>query len=131
MRKIWKWIDIGMTIKIKYPLIFYVDKLKDNFAGKTFGPLVFILKSHKSDKGLYDHELIHVKQWFTKGFFIHSLRYKFSQIYRYWSEIEAYKKQMETDNLPNLFAGFICTLYGLSLSLSMDDIIKDLKNEKT
>ena len=135
MREIWRWFKlpfaiifgIGMTIKMKYPLIFYVDKLDDNFAGRANGPFISILKSHREDEGLRNHELVHVKQWFTKGFIVHSLRYQFSRTYRYWSEIEAYKKQMETDNLPNLFAGFIFRLYDLNLKISIDDIIRDLQ----
>jgi len=77
-------------------LTFYVDNLPDNFAGVANGPVIRILKSHKHDKKLYDHEYEHVRQWYvTLG--LHSFLYHISRKYRMWSEAKAYAKQTKDD----------------------------------
>jgi hypothetical protein len=100
-----------------YPLTFYVDSLPDGFAGMANGPVIRILKSHKDDVGLYQHELEHVKQWFrTLG--IHPILYFFSDTYKLWSEVRAYKKQAACypDDRKPRFARFIATKYNLSIT---------------
>ena len=77
-------------------LTLYVDNLPDNFAGVANGPVIRILKSHKHDKKLYDHEYEHVRQWYvTLG--LHSFLYHMSRKYRMWSEAKAYAKQVKPD----------------------------------
>ena len=102
---------------MKYPLTFYVDSLPDDAAGVAQGPIIRILKSHKDDVGLYQHELMHVKQWFcTLG--LHSFLYLLFDSYVLWSEVQAYRKQAEyyPDDRKPLFASYISKYYDLNLT---------------
>lgn len=46
-------------------LTFYTDNLPENVGGRTNSFVIRILKSLKDDKGIHEHELVHVKQfWF-------------------------------------------------------------------
>jgi len=104
---------------VRYFLTFYVDFLPNGFAGMANGPIIRLLKSHRSDEGLYRHELVHVKQWFlTIG--LHSAIYLLSAKYRLWAEVEAYKEQLKyyKEDRSSLFADFIITNYNLKLSHS-------------
>jgi len=77
-------------------LVFYVDNLPSGFAGVANGPVIRILKSHKYDDGLHDHEYEHVRQWYlTLG--LHGVFYLVSRKYRMWSEAKAYAKQTKDD----------------------------------
>ena len=96
------------------------------FAGKAKSWKIKIDERYRSDKGLLEHELVHVRQWWTKGLIIHGIRYQFSRDYRYACEIEAYRKQLKFYNNPNIFkfAKFIMERYDLKVHLTK--IIKDL-----
>lgn len=50
---------------MRYPLAFFVDSryINSKFAAQTYGPLVLIDRKYREDRGLYVHELVHVKQW--------------------------------------------------------------------
>lgn len=88
-----------------------------NAAGCARGPLIFIRPEYREDKGLLAHEQTHVKQWFcTLG--LHSFLYLLVDRYRLWAEVEAYKVQAThyPDDRRPLFAHFISTNYGLSIS---------------
>jgi len=102
---------------MKYPLTFYVDKFREPWVGGTAqGPVIRILKKYKNDKGLYQHELMHVKQWFmTLG--LHSFLYKFSEKYRLWSEVSAYKVQLKhsRSGLATHFARMIAGRYDIDI----------------
>lgn len=100
---------------MRYPLTFYVDDLGPDFCGKTYGPVILIRKDCKDDKGLYQHELVHVKQWWmTLG--IHSILYKFIRKYRFWAELKAYKKQLKySPNKTAVFAHYIWSMYNLGM----------------
>jgi hypothetical protein len=99
--------------------------MKAGFAGSASGPVIRILKAYKDDKGLYEHELTHVKQWFFQGMIIHTLRYKHSDKYRYDCEVEAYRCQVKRrpDRVSH-YAAYICTKY--NLDVTMDDVVNDL-----
>lgn len=101
---------------MKWPLTFYVDTLPNNSAGCANGPVIRILKSYKSDTGLYQHELLHVKQWFCT-LTLHSLLYLAFPSYRKWAETQAYRKQLDYSSNKRedtkLFASFICNHYNL------------------
>jgi len=105
---------------MRWPLIKYVDKLSKPWAaGCARGPFIKILKSHRKDAGLYQHELVHVKQWFiTLG--LHTILYKFSVNYRLRTEVAAYLKQLKycknKERCRALFAGFIYSRYDLDIS---------------
>ena len=76
-----------------YPLTFFVQSLSGDAAGRANGPLIRILEKYRDDEGLYQHELMHVKQWFaTLG--LHSALYFLYRPYRQWAEVQAYRKQM-------------------------------------
>ena len=82
---------------MKFPhLVFYVDSLPNNFAGVANGPIIRILKSHKDDVKLYEHEYEHVRQWYVT-LTLHSPLYLLSRRYRRWSEARAYAKQVKAD----------------------------------
>jgi hypothetical protein len=85
--------------------------------GITQGPIIRILESHKDDEGLYQHELMHVKQWFMT-LSLHSFFYIFSDKYKLWAEVQAYKKQAACymDDRKPKFARFIAMYYGLSIT---------------
>lgn len=97
---------------------FYTDRfIPSRFSGYSIGPVILIRPSAKQDVGLLEHEKTHRRQWLkTAG--LHSFLYVLSKQYRLKAEAEAYAKQVEyTDSRPvDLFAFFICTKYGLSIS---------------
>jgi hypothetical protein len=100
---------------MKYPFVKYVDTLPNDFAGMANGPFIRIIKSHKNDKGLYAHEIEHVKQWFKLPF-IHSLLYKFVRKYRLYCEVKAYRIQLkyyQSDEYT--LAMFLSTKYDLGI----------------
>ncbi len=107
-----------------YPhLITFTNRfVRKGFAGKDFGPFIFIRPDYMDDVGLIRHELVHVKQFWTEGLFIHSIRYQFSKQYRLDCEVEAYKEQLNhypegsRKYLTDLFAGYIANKYRLDVS---------------
>ena len=88
------------------------------FSGYTIGPVILIRPRCRGDAGLLAHEQVHVAQfWRSLGIlpllslFIPSLKLKF--------EVEAYRKQLESNPTSEaLFATFISTKYGLSISVA-------------
>lgn len=84
------------------------------FSGKNYGIITFIDKNKKNDKGLYEHEKTHYRQWKKKPILM-PLLYHFSEKQRYKYEFEAYLKQMEFTYTPEIFAKFICNNYNLKL----------------
>ncbi|MFW6242869.1 MAG: hypothetical protein ACOC2W_01795 [bacterium] len=96
-------------------ITFYVNKnniFLNGFSGKNYGLITFISKDKKNDKGLYEHEKVHYKQW-KKSPILMPLLYKFSKKHRYKYEFEAYLKQMKFTYNPDLFAKFICNNYNI------------------
>ena len=98
---------------MRYPLTFYTA-FGVPMAACTYGPVILIKPEYKDDEGLYQHELIHVKQWiFTLG--LHSILYLLSNRYKLWAEVQAYRKQLEySPGNEARFAGFIANRYGLA-----------------
>lgn len=89
--------------------------LDPSIKGRSFGVLIQIDEKYKEDKGLLAHERVHVKQflrlWLSSiliglvllylgydfgiipiiaGLGLHGLLYKFSKLYRYKAEVEAF-----------------------------------------
>lgn len=86
-------------------------------AGRAQGPVIRILERSRGDRGLYEHELLHAKQWwFTLG--LHSFLYLLIPAYRLWAEVQAYKEQAKhyADDRRELFADFIAHRYGLNIA---------------
>ena len=123
-----------------YPLTFYVKTLPPDVGGCSNGPVIRILEKYRNDKGLHQHELMHVKQWavwsllsipvayvlYQQGMFdytalaflpmaLHSVLYRFVASYRFWCEVEAYKEQAKyyNDDRKPLFAEYIANSYDL------------------
>lgn len=100
-------------------MIFYQDRfVPEGAAGCARGFLIFIRPKYKDDKGLLEHEKLHVHQFWTGGLIIHSMRYKFSKKYRFASEVAAYAEQAKwyADDRRPKFARFIAESYGLDVT---------------
>ncbi len=70
--------------------VFYGSKVE---GGKTKGIFIRINGKYLDDRGLLEHELIHVKQ-FYKLPFINEFLYTLFKSYRYKCELEAYAEQL-------------------------------------
>jgi hypothetical protein len=56
--------------------IYYVDSLPGKYRGMCIPPFgIFILKKHKGNKKILQHDLIHWKQYQKQGFLDFYLRY--------------------------------------------------------
>lgn len=79
---------------------------------------VFIRPEYRDDRGLLEHELMHVRQFYRSPL-THGIRYRLSQRYRLACEVEAYREQMKhaDRDLSGLFGLFISRDYGLDVSL--------------
>lgn len=100
-----------------YKVIYTNNIIPDKFAGQTIGPFIFIRPSHKGDKGLLEHEKVHVRQfWSTLGLF--GIPYLLSKKYRLKYELEAYKEQLKyySTDKRSLFAHFLATKYNLDIT---------------
>lgn len=101
-------------------MILYTDRFVDAGAhASTRGPFIFVRPRYRDDVGLIEHEKVHRRQFF-RVFVIHSFLYLLWPDYRYRAEVEAYKEQAKhyPDDRRPLFAQFICTKYGLTVSYS-------------
>lgn len=98
-------------------IVFYTDRLiPKQFAGYTRGPVIFIRPEYKNDKGLLEHEKVHVKQ-FWRTFGLHGLIYRISKSYRLKCELEAYSVQLNySPNAADTFARFIAEKYDLDIT---------------
>ena len=98
----------------RWPFVTYVDPSIIKYAAEANGIFIRIAKGYEEDEGLYQHELMHVKQWLIT-LTLHYFIYYFSSRYRLWAEVQAYRKQMQyTKKDESLrFAEFIATKYGL------------------
>jgi len=94
--------------------ILYVDKLPDQYAGKANAFIICILKTHKDDKGLLEHEKVHVKQFWRCP--LHGLLYRYSIEYRLKAEVEAYREQLKYGADIDRLSWFLCEKYDLGLS---------------
>ena len=120
----------------------YTDKIKT--AGQQRGPFVLIRPEYKDDRGLHEHEKVHVTQWlrvtgavclfFAFWYFTtenpwalafsplavaaHGLAYKLIPTYRLHCELEAYAEQADyyPDDRTELFGKYIADDYNLDIS---------------
>ena len=107
--------------------IFYVESL-GQFAGKSNGFFVRIVKKYKEDKGLIEHELNHCRQFYmTLG--LHGILYNVVKPYRYWAELQCYRIQLKFcsnyEKGIKRFANFLATRY--SLNIDQAKIEEDLR----
>lgn len=90
--------------------VFYTDKfIREGFGGVAKGPLIFIRPKYRDDKGILEHEKVHVRQWWRGG------QWRMTKLER---EVEAYKEQLKwyPDDRSYMFAEFISTKYGLNVT---------------
>lgn len=106
---------------MKSSLVFYTDLfIPARFAGYSVGPVILIRPSHHWDRGLLEHERVHVAQfWRTLG--LSGIGYWLSRRYRLRCEVEAYREQLRWCPSPvlasRLFARFLSEKYGLQISV--------------
>lgn len=104
-----------------YYLLFYTTSRPAGHAGSTTGPIVRICKDYKDDIGLLEHEKVHI-QWWWLTLMLQMFIYPLCRSYRLWSEVKAYKKQLQyppangADEYRHIYAGFIADKYGLDIS---------------
>ncbi len=109
---------IGLKVRLgKYGIAFfnaigkYSVGILDGHAGTTWGPFIFIRYGSLADRGLFEHELVHTRQfWNPRKWFWGKLRW----------EVEAYKEQAKwypEDRIP-LFSKYLATRYGLNITVA-------------
>lgn len=96
-------------------LRYYTRKDLDGFAAKAYAFVILIHVDYKNDRGLLEHEKIHVEQFWKNP--LHGLFYRFSKSYRLKSEVEAYRKQIEYGADIDKMAWFLWDRYGLEITL--------------
>jgi hypothetical protein len=131
---------------MKLALVQYTNNVPIGFAGVTYGPWVRILETKRDDAGLLAHELLHVNQfwfavlalvcwlpalrlapqdvalWLVLGVAIVALLCR--KHLTLMAEVDAYRVQLkvttdaEAENRATLFATFISTKYGLSITVT-------------
>lgn len=116
-----------MTIKFVYgflpAIVQYVDALPDGFAGRANAIYIKILLGYKEDRGILEHELVHVKQCY-RTFFMHGLIYRLSKSYRLSSEAEAYATQLKINKIDgkedytDFYAKRITEIYDLNVTFN-------------
>ena len=97
--------------------IIYTDDIPEEYAGFYDAPFTIKIRpAYRDDIGLLKHELEHYRQFrLTLG--LHPLLYKLSKRYRLWSEVQAYRVQLQyPGGSAKLFASFICAKYDLDIS---------------
>ena len=111
-----------------YKVIYTNFLIPKQYDAMTRGPFILIRPKFKEEKGLLEHETIHVRQWWKNPLF-HALRYKLSKKYRLQCEVAAYKHQLkfyENDNI-YLFASYIVNKYKVNSSLY--EVVKLLQKD--
>lgn len=82
----------------------FTDNINSKFGGLCTFPNLFmrllgkpcevkIRPKYKDDKGLLNHELKHVEQFYND--YLYGLKYNFSKAFRYKMELEAYTEQVK------------------------------------
>ncbi|PAA31740.1 hypothetical protein CJU73_01520 [Pseudomonas fragi] len=104
---------------MRYFLLRHSEKISAKFGDESCGPLIKIRPKYAADKGLLEHEKVHVRQWYavlglglllctlltvlvSPSFWplfglaplLHQLLYKLVRPYRRWCEVRAYRKQI-------------------------------------
>ena len=99
--------------------VFYTDFMPARLSGYTIGPVILLRPRVKGDAGLLAHEQVHVAQfWRTLGIGP-LLAFLFLPSWKLAYEVEAYRKQLESNpGSAELYASFIATKYGLSISVT-------------
>ena len=123
---------------MKYPIWYTERGMTGGIIGWQRWFIIAIKPSHKSDVGLVQHELTHVKQWaavtLATGIVlwliymplilcapsIHAALYRFVRRYRGWCEARAFARQTKfyPDDRSVKFAGFLSRNYDLDITFA-------------
>ncbi|MCK4795571.1 MAG: hypothetical protein KAV87_68205 [Desulfobacteraceae bacterium] len=100
--------------------VFYTNRfIPKGFAGFTRAFVIFIRPEHKCDKGLLEHEKVHVKQFWRYLCFNWALRLV-SKKWEYKLEMEAFRVQLryarDWDHSALKLSEFISTAYGFKVT---------------
>lgn len=91
-------------VKVK---IFYVDKLPGKFRGMCIPPIgIFILKKHRGNKKILEHDLTHYRQFLKYGFLGFYLKYFYEYIFIGYDKMpmEMHARKNETTYVKNNYA---------------------------
>lgn len=108
MRVIWK----------PLALLFITDRfIPKRFDGFNLGPIILIRPGFKNDRGLLEHELVHVRQ-FYRTFGLFGLLHLFSPKHRLEYELEAYCVSVRYGGpqSADFFGMMIATKYNLDIT---------------
>lgn len=100
----------------------YTDDMPKDTGGYAKAWFIRIRPRYKDDKGMMEHELLHVGYWWKYGI-IGRLLYKFSKRWRLNEEVACYREQLkhapaslDPERYRDMYAGFIADNYGLDVS---------------
>jgi hypothetical protein len=134
-----------MAMKLPH-LTIYSDRVPSKFAAFAAACFIVIRPKYKGDVGLFEHEYVHVKQWYKMlvlwlaatallvlvtytyyGFDFapvafgavgfHGLFYLLSKSYRLEAEAEGYAEQVKHGGEPMLMAYRLSSAYGLNITV--------------
>ena len=94
---------------------------------RTQEELELLYNKFNNDKGLLNHELKHVEQFYND--YLYGLKYNFSKAFRYKMELDAYTEQVKEYKYTDVSQAqwIINALFSkYNLGISKDIIIKDI-----
>ena len=108
-----------------YKVIYTDTVVPSGFAGWTIGPVIFIRPKYKDDRGLLEHEKVHVRQFMSNPFGY--CRVLWDKKYLLKTEVEAYREQLKwyDSDRSEYFAWAIATKYGIDIT--QEEALKLLK----
>ena len=131
---------------MRYYFLIHAENIPEKFAGESYGPLIKVRAKYAADKGLLEHEKVHVRQWYAvlaiglllctlltllvspslwplygAAPFLHQLLYRVVRPYRRWCEVRAYRKQIETGGYTSTEFAVIALLEKYDLRLGADE----------
>jgi hypothetical protein len=135
-------------------VIIYTDNLPPNFGGTAQAFVVKIRPKYKDDKGIHDHEYVHVKQWYRllfiwllavglavvsewlpleyaviaiAGVGLHGLLYLLIPSYRLKAEAEAYAAQVKQDRSDLDLMAYRLALPSYKLDITQEQAKKEIE----
>jgi len=103
----------------KYGIVFYCSfGVPENHSAIAYGPIVFILPKHASDRGILEHELVHTRQFWNPRKWFRG---------RLWWEVEAFREQARwyPEDRRAAFASLLSAKYGLGVTVGeAEDLLR-------
>jgi hypothetical protein len=69
--------------------------LPGSIVGISLGCAILVKQNYVNDEATIQHELVHCRQFWSKGLIVHFVRYWFSSQYRQAMEVEAFRAELE------------------------------------